>query len=272
MDNAQRRSFPPIFSVFRKQTPSAFRSGSLPHQSTAAVTPTTETRNVLTESDRREQRLARNRESARQSRRRKKENLENLSAKLGQSNMELEDLRHVIESNLRSQEDCTEDERQALRAYRFARLRCLLFPPHACFWMWLNRRACVWTQQASSSQRISAAKIGETLIQEQQEQESETTGWEAKDGQTLWPLLCFELQLKGEQEEQVKAILSQASEEMTQELEALQKMASAVGTLYKDLCVSSKRVDCTYEAVRGVLTRAQLQVLRRYAVDVPEAT
>ena len=119
---------------------------------------------------RRQHRLAKNRESARQSRARKKENLETLQEKVHTLNEELEGLRLqqvavgtealgsnsrekivtlAVEGEQQQQQNTQEvlqcygpaaEERQALRQSHFARLRRLLLPPHARFWLWLHRQ------------------------------------------------------------------------------------------------------------------------------------
>jgi len=267
-----------IFSnLFRKTTPPA--APPVPPSSHAAAaalhTPAPGAATSM-EQDRREQRLAKNRESARQSRRRKKEKLELLSERMCELNEELEDLREEVGKSIGSLDDPAREERQALRVYRFARLRRLLSSPHARFWMWQHRQDSTAyspssSSSSSSSSTTSASKVGERLMQQQQEQGG-PQGWDAEDGHKLWPLLCFELQLKGEQEERARALLGQASRrEMEEEVEALAAVVEAADALEKDLETTPQKMHAKMAAVRRVLTPAQVKVLERFTAAATSA-
>lgn len=211
--------------------------------------------------ERREQRLAKNRESARQSRRRKKEKLELLSERMCELNEELEDLRQATATSIDSLDMPTCEELHALRTYRFARLYRIISSPHICFWMWLHRQTFTCPPPSSSSSTTSASKVGEHLMQLRQEQGG-PQGWDARDGHKLWPLLCFELQLKGEQEERARALFGQASNvEMEDEMEALAGVVEAASVLEKDLKITTQHMQARMTAVRRLLTPAQIKIL-----------
>jgi hypothetical protein len=75
-------------------------------------------------------------------------------------------------------------------------------------------------------------------------------------------LLCFELQLKGEQEERARALFGQASSvEMKEEVEALAGVIEAADALEKDLKVTTQHMQVRMAAVRRVLTPAQIKIL-----------
>ena len=100
---------------------------------------------------------------------------------------------------------------------------------------------------------------------QQQQEQGGPQGWDAEYGHKLWPLLCFELQLKGEQEERVRALLGQSSKrEMKEEAEALAALVEAADALEKDLGTKTQNVQAKMAAVRRVLTPAQVKVLERY--------
>jgi len=266
-------------SLFRKTAPPSVQPPPRPYAAAAAALPTpTPGSATSVEQDRREQRLAKNRESARQSRRRKKEKLELLSERMCELNEELEDLREEVGKSIGSMDEPAHEERQALRVYRFARLRRLLSSPHARFWMWLHRQNSTAyspplssSSSSSSSSTTSASKVGERLMQQQQEQGG-PQGWDAEDGRKLWPLLCFELQLKGEQEERARALFGQASNvETKEEVEALAGVVEAADALEKDLEMTIQQLQAKMAAVRRVLTPAQVKVLERYTAAAAAA-
>lgn len=267
LHNADKAMEPPsprgIFSnLFRKTTTPLPQTA--PPVSAAAALPTPGTATSMDqEQERREQRLAKNRESARQSRRRKKEKLELLSERMCELNEELEDLRQATATSIGSLDVPAQEELHALRIYRFARLRRLISSPHIRFWMWLHRQSSTYapSSSSSSSSTTSASKVGEHLMQLQQEQGG-PQGWDARDGHKLWPLLCFELQLKGEQEERARALFGQASSvEMKEEVEALAGVIEAADALEKDLKVTTQHMQVRMAAVRRVLTPAQIKIL-----------
>ena len=107
---------------------------------------------------------------------------------------------------------------------------------------------------------------------QQQQEQGGPQGWDAEDGHKLWPLLCFELQLKGEQEQQARALLGQASKrEMKEEVEALAAVVEAADALEKDLETTSQYMQAKMAAVRRVLTPAQVKVLERYTAAAAAA-
>jgi hypothetical protein len=113
----------------------------------------------------------------------------------------------------------TNQERQALLSHECQRLKGLVLPPPARFWLWLAQQPDAFfnaameggglpspsSSSASGSAQASAvpapapsaAKAGERMMQEG----AQSCGV----GAELWPLLCFELQLKAEQEQAVAA-------------------------------------------------------------------
>lgn len=101
---------------------------------------------------------------------------------------------------------------------------------------------------------------------QQQQDQGGPQGWYAEDGHKLWPLLCFELQLKGEQEERARALFAQASNvvEMKEEVEALAGVVKAADASEKDLEATSQQLQAKMAAVRRILTPAQVKVLERY--------
>ncbi len=250
------------FSLFQRKAPSQPAAGAAQASASASAGATT------TEQERREQRLAKNRESARQSRRRKKENLELLQERMGQLSVQLDDLRNQqAQAGAAATAPLQGDEPRTLARFSFARLRRLLLPPHARFWLWLHRQkeSDLYAECTGAGSSTSASKVGERLMTQQQEQPQPAAGgggWEAGDGRALWPLLCFEVQFKGEQEERARTLFKGHRNALMSsgELQALVGMATATDVLEMDVSA----VQAKLSAVRQVLSPAQWQVLERH--------
>lgn len=114
-------------------------------------------------------------------------------------------------------------EREALLTHECRRIKGLVLPPAARLWLWLAQQpdsffapaaqdtlpsppapssasvtsaATSTTTSTTASAAPTAAKVGERMMQD--------GAASCGVGAELWPLLCFELQLKAEQEERLR--------------------------------------------------------------------
>lgn len=191
--------------------------------------------------EKRVRRLARNRESARQSRARKKEKLQTLEQKVTLLFGQLEQERHeaILEMEVQLQASRTQqlnllsdyhqlqqwlDElgpnclvRQRVAAFQYERLQLLLLPRQHQFILWANLQSEAFFNSAKEqkqaslqkSGRISSKQIGEELTLEwkksphDDEDEDAALTSTADDVSRTWPLYCFELLISVDQEERL---------------------------------------------------------------------
>lgn len=168
--------------------------------------------------NRRQKRLERNRESARLSRRRRKQYLEVLEERVKNLSVEMDKGRrhHVAVSvDILKQKKCqllmdpsatlTDVENVAAsRELRVAatfltqQLSSLSMSPHIKFLLWLSMQNDVFFRGGrASSERLSAARIGERMLSSGNDRVPPSHG--------MWPLFCNEVGLSYDQEEKVRA-------------------------------------------------------------------
>jgi len=193
--------------------------------------------------EKRARRLARNRESARQSRRRKKERLATLEKQVTSLFAEVETKRRekIMEMEQELQERRlealnalagTEDLQQFLQetgpnsvvrervaSFQYEKLRQLLLPRYQEYLLWLSLQQDAFFNTAKNNKvnmannkagRVSSKQIGEELANEAKksrkqniEEEDDKATSEADDVDRMWPLLCFELLVSVDQEERL---------------------------------------------------------------------
>ena len=192
--------------------------------------------------EKRQRRLARNRESARQSRRRKKDHLNNLAEKVKKLQRQLEteiatqiksmetgtsDLKTVLLAKSRDSNadkeslnqlvqstSCNSSIRRAVILHQYNCLRQAFLSTHNHFSVWLMRKTqqffndgCRASQKpvekgSKTASRPNSKQTGEDIIN------AEKTGdiivsSNAQDAPRMWPLLCHELTLTMDQEERI---------------------------------------------------------------------
>lgn len=134
--------------------------------------------------NRRQKRLERNRESARLSRRRRKQYLEVLEDRVNQLSLEMDRGRraHVAsaiptlqaqrQQALQNQDlaaletilSRSSDELRVASTFEWQQLQSLVFPPHAKFLLWLTLQTDTYFRGGrAASERLSAARIGERV-------------------------------------------------------------------------------------------------------------
>jgi len=200
---------------------------------TTSASSVTASSGVERESDeRRARRLERNRESARLSRRRKKETLLFLGKKVHKLQDSLDKLRSSrvleMESQLSSIE--TEDEvaqtilrykqhayvRKQVSIFQYNTMKETLLPQHYQFLLWIsNHPADTFYTAAKDSRpkgsaKMSSKQIGEEIFtterkQLNQRQSSKLLECKTDDVHRFWPLFCYEMSFSVEQEEKFKS-------------------------------------------------------------------
>jgi len=193
--------------------------------------------------EKRARRLARNRESARASRRRKKERLTTLEKQVTNLFGEVETQRRkkIMEmeeqlqarrlqglasvSNKQDLQQLLQETgpncvvREQVASFQYEKLRQLLLPRHHEFLLWLSLQQEGFFNAAKNSKtavannkagRVSSKQIGEELTNEAKkgrkqniEEEDDKVSSEATDVERMWPLLCFELLVSVDQEERL---------------------------------------------------------------------
>lgn len=134
--------------------------------------------------NRRQKRLERNRESARLSRRRRKQYLEVLEDRVNQLSLEMDKGRreHVasampiieqerqkalLNGDLAALDTIlsrTSDELRVVGTFQWQQLQSLVFPPHVKFLLWLSLQTDTYFRGGrAASERLSAARIGERV-------------------------------------------------------------------------------------------------------------
>lgn len=174
---------------------------------------------------RRQKRLERNRESARLSRRRRKQYLEVLEDRVTQLSMENDKGRraHVakgVETIQRKRRDTLEaaDKSEGERVYlldtalsranaelrlattfKTQQLRSFSLPAHSKFYLWLTLQSDQYFRGGrAASERLSAARIGERMLNSGTDK--------VPPAQSMWPLFCNEVGLSYDQEERVRSM------------------------------------------------------------------
>eukprot|EP01083_Nonionella_stella_P287833 979866_1 len=179
--------------------------------------------------EKRERRLARNRESARQSRRRKKDLLIKLNAKVNQLHCDIEYERWkkkvdameaalvadkiLILNEVRNGGPNTVERRTAI-TFQYNSLRQLLVPCYRKFFLSLSLKEGDFFTEAKDARlqaqkttgRVSSKQVGEELTKggsEKSKRDSshQTLTCRADNKELFWPLLCYELSIGIDQEE-----------------------------------------------------------------------
>ncbi|KAI2507254.1 bZIP transcription factor [Fragilaria crotonensis] len=187
-----------------------------PGDGSADNSPETTTKGGL--NNRRQKRLERNRESARLSRRRRKQYLEVLEERVKNLSVEMDKGRrqHVTESvntllhmkrhaladpsaNLTNVENVSNcPELRVAATFLTQQLSSLSVPPHIKFLLWLSmQNDSFFRGGRASSERLSAARIGERMLSSGNDRVPPAHG--------MWPLFCNEVGLSYDQEERVRA-------------------------------------------------------------------
>ena len=236
----------------------------------------------LTPEERRAQRLERNRESARQSRKRKKQYLDLLEARVvelmqqisaarashcaeadrtlsAQRAMLLSTIEPVAHKAHRSAEEeaALEDaaaqlvdrfgpdapERRTVREFHFDQLARLILPPHTKFLLWLIHQPADFFADGSGS-----SESGEAPDPQQQA------------ASTLWTLLCGEIGLTSEQSGKLRDALCRiiSSPDLPRETWRLGMADSYLQKLRRALTQRAAAAQANLEALRSVLTPGQL--------------
>ncbi len=179
--------------------------------------------NLSSMNSRRQKRLERNRESARLSRRRRKQYLEVLEERVSMLSEEMDrgrclhvdhalsayqQLRHSLLTST-SQDLCdlarqlayasrTSDELRVAATFQKEQLSSMVFPKVNKFILWLTLQNDVYFRGGrAASERLSAARIGERIFSENKKVSSLS--------QQMWPLVCNEIGLSYDQEERFRA-------------------------------------------------------------------
>jgi len=170
---------------------------------------------------RRQKRLERNRESARLSRRRRKQYLEVLEDRVTQLSIEmdqgrrehaakaietiLEKRRQIIWNNPVSDSlskldvalSRTSSELSVLSTFYMQQLKSFSLPAHSKFVLWLTLQGDTYFRGGrAASERLSAARIGERMLMSGNDK--------VPPAGSMWPLVCNEVGLSYDQEERVR--------------------------------------------------------------------
>mmetsp|Transcript_27873 Transcript_27873/g.41136 ORF Transcript_27873/g.41136 Transcript_27873/m.41136 type:complete len:687 (-) Transcript_27873:431-2491(-) len=170
--------------------------------------------------NRRQKRLERNRESARLSRRRRKQYLEILEEKVKNLSVEMdigrrsqvavavdtvkEKKRHALAStdpsgikSVQSQLNSTSLELRVAGTFVSQQIKSMSMPPHIKFLLWLSlQNDSFFRGGRAASERLSAARIGERMLS--------SGNCKVPPAHGMWPLFCNEVGLSYDQEEKVR--------------------------------------------------------------------
>ena len=229
-------------------------------------------------SHRRARRLARNRESARQSRRRKKEYLQLLGSKVKMLNDGIEKERRErmeeSEEGWRGVEVMWRDEIgggggvQALKEwfdnqspgceerniatdFQWRQASGAVLPGHRKFLVWLNGRADAFFKKnkAVHNERVSSKQLGERLT-------SDGKGGKCRGEDRFWPLFCYDMSFSYDQEERlVSAIKQRLSGVHAEKLMEGDRAVDTLGTAVKVGMGREERI--MEEVLFNVLTEDQ---------------
>ena len=208
-------------SLLKTSTSSSSLHGS--SNSIIALGNPSSSNNLSNMNSRRQKRLERNRESARLSRRRRKQYLEVLEERVSMLSEEMDrgrclhvdhaltaynQLRHSLLTST-SQDLCnlakqlayasrTSDELRVAATFQKEQLSSMVFPTVNKFTLWLTLQNDVYFRGGrAASERLSAARIGERIFSENKKVSSLS--------QHMWPLVCNEIGLSYDQEERFRA-------------------------------------------------------------------
>mmetsp|Transcript_5681 Transcript_5681/g.13389 ORF Transcript_5681/g.13389 Transcript_5681/m.13389 type:complete len:711 (+) Transcript_5681:158-2290(+) len=172
---------------------------------------------------RRQKRLERNRESARLSRRRRKQYLEVLEERVTQLSIEMDQGRRehagtAMETVIKKRKDAilkaeapiqefitkldrglsrTSSELSVLSTFCIQQLKSLSLSPHSKFILWLTLQGDSYFRGGrAASERLSAARIGERMLLGGDDKVTPIN--------SMWPLVCNEIGLSYDQEERVR--------------------------------------------------------------------
>jgi len=210
----------------------------------------------MTQEERRARRLARNRESARQSRRRKKEYLQLLGSKVKMLNdgIETERRERLDESEERLGEigrmwrnelerggggkelkewfDNTSpgcEERNIATEFQWRQASQAVLPGHRKFLVWLNGRSDLFFKKnkAVHNERVSSKQLGERLT-------NEGKGGKCKGEERFWPLFCYDMSFSYDQEERLVAAIKQRLSPLhAEKLSEADRVVDTMGTAIK---------------------------------------
>ncbi|GMI49146.1 hypothetical protein TrCOL_g7710 [Triparma columacea] len=246
----------------------------------------------------RQRRLERNRESARLSRRRRKQYLEVLEEKVNVLSEQMDSGRrqHVlnaIEDIKKVRRGLIDDAvtldsadvqgvgkatqmidsytsascrelRLALQFY-VQQMKSLVLPPQTRFILWLTlQNDCYFAGGRDSSQRLSAARIGEKLLLKGKNRASPADG--------MWPLLCNDTGLSYDQEEKARAYQREVLQDQQSWMDrhAVGAITNTIETIYEVLKGLGALVEEGVKEESVVLTMQQRVKLLKYCSDNKE--
>lgn len=149
--------------------------------------------------------------------------------------------------------DCA--ERRAVRDFHFDQLQRLLLPPHTKFLLWLVHQPAeffsVSSTEGSEHQGSSPVPAATT---------AGAAGQQQQLGISIWTLLCQEIGLSGDQAEKLRGQLRKVvgGPEFPRETWRLGVAAVYLQRLRAALETSARKLQLQYEALRAILTPAQL--------------
>ncbi|CAB9496535.1 Basic region leucine zipper [Seminavis robusta] len=235
---------------------------------------------------RRQKRLERNRESARLSRRRRKQYLEVLEDRVTQLSMELDQgrrahasqavtvtvhkRREVLTDTSKPEEERirmldhglarTSPEMMLLATFKAQQLKSFSLPPHSKFVLWLTLQNDQYFRGGrAASERLSAARIGERMLNSGNDR--------VPPAQSMWPLFCNEVGLSYDQEERVRGFqrtLLQSNDSWLQRHTA-RAADLAMGAVHDGTQAMCLRLGQRERSMLSVLTPAQKVKLLTWA-------
>lgn len=222
--NAEGSSMPPLPSFRLAAKPSNKLAAVKKKQTPKKGEKVSTGKNGDTVTARRQKRLERNRESARLSRRRRKQYLEVLEDRVTQLSLEMDQGRRAhaaaaIETVLAKRRELlcsqgpidpdkalfaldtslsrTSQELAVLMTFQLQQLKSFALPPHSKFVLWLTLQGDVYFRGGrAASERLSAARIGERMLISGNDRVTPIN--------SMWPLFCNEVGLSYDQEERVR--------------------------------------------------------------------
>lgn len=227
---------------------------------------------------RRQKRLERNRESARLSRRRRKQYLEILEERVTQLSMEVDQgrrthaaqavtttlykRREVLEATDKSDEEKirllefglgrTSPEMMLVSTFKYQQLKSFSLPPHSKFVLWLTLQNDQYFRGGrAASERLSAARIGERMLNSGNDR--------VPPAQSMWPLFCNEVGLSYDQEERVRSFqrtLLQCQDSWLQR-HAARAADLAMAAVHDSTQAMTLRLGQRDKSMQNVLTAAQ---------------
>mmetsp|Transcript_14844 Transcript_14844/g.25872 ORF Transcript_14844/g.25872 Transcript_14844/m.25872 type:complete len:617 (+) Transcript_14844:603-2453(+) len=237
------------------------------------------------EQERHRRRLERNRESARLSRRRKKENLELLENKVSRLTADLDELRrrHLEEANVALQErklgllrdlqtrmaqgsvggdalrsqllnimretgPCS-NERMAMLEHHYKHLFNLILPPYTKFLLWMMNQGEGFFQDSNQPGGVK---------QNPMDQDGAPGRGRKADTRALWSLICAELSLSQEQQEKLRVNYKTQDKAQTRdERERLSLCTMYLEKLRSNIATRTKAVETHTQTLFNILSPEQ---------------